>query len=68
MLMSTEHSLKFAPLHRQWWRLHMSEQFLSGTKKKQNKQTNKQTNYDVVHVYCGKFIYWWRNFSDKLKK
>ena len=29
---------KFAALHRQWWRLHMSEKFSSGTK------THKQTN------------------------
>ena len=40
MAMIAEHRSKFAALHRQWWRLHMSEKFSSET----NKQTNKQTN------------------------
>ena len=41
MAMSAEHRSKFAALLRQWWRLHMSEKFSSGTinfKYKQNKQ------------------------------
>ena len=42
MAMSAEYRSKFA-LHRQWWRLHLSEKFLSGTKNP--KQTNKQTKY-----------------------
>jgi hypothetical protein len=29
--LSAEHRLKFAALHRQWWRLHISEKLLSGT-------------------------------------
>ena len=41
MTMSAEHGSKFAALHRQWWRLHMSEIFSSGIKK--TKQINKQT-------------------------
>ena len=41
MAMSAEHRSKFVALHRQWWRLHMSEKFLSGPKN--TKQTNKQT-------------------------
>ena len=31
MAMSAEHRSKFASLHRQGWRLHMSEKFSSGT-------------------------------------
>ena len=32
MAKSAEHRSKFAALHQQWWRLHMSEIFSSGTK------------------------------------
>ena len=47
MAMSAVHRSKFAALHRQWWRLQMSEKFSSGTKnyKQTNKQTNKQNSY-----------------------
>ena len=31
MILSAYHRSKFAALHRQWWRLHMSEKFSSGT-------------------------------------
>ena len=31
MTISAEHMSKFTALHRQWWRLHMSEKFSSGT-------------------------------------
>ena len=37
LTMSSEHRSKFAVLHQQWLRLHMNEQFSSGTKT-QNKQ------------------------------
>ena len=40
MAMSVEHRSKFAALHRQWWRLHMSGKFSSGTIN--SKQTYKQ--------------------------
>ena len=40
MAMSAEHRSKFAALHRQWWRLHMSEKFSSGTIN--SKQPNKK--------------------------
>ena len=39
MAISAEHWSKYAALHRQWSRLHMSEKFMSGTKNP--KQTNK---------------------------
>ena len=45
MAMSAEHRSKFEALHRQWWPLHMSEKFSSGTRNP--KQTNKQTKYNV---------------------
>ena len=45
MAMSAEHRSKFAALHRQWWRLHMSEKFSSGTIN--SKQTN---NHYVISV------------------
>ena len=40
MALNAEHKSKFAALHPQWWRLHMSEKFSSGMKNP--KQTNKQ--------------------------
>ena len=40
MAISAEHRSKFAALHRQWWHLHMSEKFSSGTIN--HKQINKQ--------------------------
>ena len=42
MAMSAEYRSKFAAIHWQLWRLHMSEKFSSRTKNR--KQTNKQTN------------------------
>ena len=48
MAMSTEHRSKSTALHRQWWRLQMSEKFSSGTKK--YIQTNKQTNIEARGV------------------
>ena len=39
MTMNAEHKSKFAAIHWQWWRLHMSEKISSETK------TSKQTNY-----------------------
>ena len=39
MVMSAEHTSKFAAIHRQWWSLHMSEKFSSGT------INHKQTNW-----------------------
>ena len=43
MATSAEHRSKFAALHRQWWRLYMSEKFSSRTINPI--QTNKQTTY-----------------------
>ena len=40
MSMSAEHKSKFTALHRQWWRLHMSEKFLSGTKNPKQTHTS----------------------------
>ena len=41
--MCAEHWSKFAALYRQWWRLHMSEKFSSGT------INSKQTNTQLLH-------------------
>ena len=57
MAMSVEQRSKFAALHRQLWRLHMSEKFSSGTKK-----TNKQTN---TLQYIGFFYFY---YISKYKK
>ena len=43
MVMDVEHRSKFAALNRKWWRLHMSEEFSSGTK------TPKQANQEKSH-------------------
>ena len=71
MAMSAEHRSKFAALYRQWWRLHMSETFSSGTinSKQTNKQTNKHTKKEssappygtcsVTHEELGTAITQW---------
>ena len=52
MAKSAEHRLKFAALHRQWWRLHMSEKLSSVTKNpnKQNKR-NKQNKQTILFLH-----------------
>ena len=54
MVMSAEHRSEFEALHRQWWRLHMSENFSRGTinPKQTNKQTNKQTKHFTKYLFC----------------
>ena len=49
MVMSANHTSKFAALHRQWWRLHMSEKFSNGTIN--SKQINKtKTKPKSMHI------------------
>ena len=48
MAMSAEQRSKFAAFHRQWWRLHMSEKFSTGT--------NKQTKTITVHFVYQHFM------------
>ena len=60
MAMSAEHRSKFAPLHRQTWRLHMSEKFSSGTinsKKNPNKQTIKKMSFFVQGTIFMRYMY-----------
>ena len=49
MAMSAEQRSKFAAIHRQWWRLHISEKFSSRTitppPPKKKPQTNKNQLY-----------------------
>ena len=53
MSMSTEHSSKFVALQRQWWRVHMSEKFSSGTIN--SAKTNKQTiKLKLLEMYFAK--------------
>ena len=52
MAIGADHRSEFAALHQSWWRLHMSEQFLSRTKNPNN-QTNKQKIYFFTSI-----IYW----------
>ena len=56
--MSTEHSSKFAALHRQWWRLHMSEKFSSGTiNPTQNKQSKNSEKMDINwYLFCTCYV------------
>ena len=42
MAMSAMHRSKFAALHLQWWHLHMSEKFSSGTKETPKNQTKQK--------------------------
>ena len=61
MAMSAEHRSKFAALHRQWWRLHMSVKFSSGTNQKQNTNsrttiTNAATNIQYNITFGGDTI------------
>ena len=59
MSLSAEHKSKFAALRRQWWRLHMSEKFSSGTKKP-NEKTNKSyiiiVKFAVLKVFYVKIL------------
>ena len=51
MAMRAEHMSNFAAVHRQWWRLHMSEIFSSGMKnpKQTNKQKDSLLSFGDVH-------------------
>ena len=53
MAISAEHRSKFATLHRQWWRLQMSEKFSSGMKN--SKQTNQHRIGEVPNAYTQLF-------------
>ena len=55
----TEHRSKFAALHRQWWRLQMSEK--SSSKMKNTKQTNKQQDGNQTNQFYSYFTRW--NFA-----
>ena len=48
MAMSAEHRSKFAALHRQWWRLHMSYKFSSGTKNPKQTKNFTQISSEAV--------------------
>ena len=50
MANAVEHESKFAALHRQRWRLQMSEKFSSGTinPKQTNKQQQKPMLYNIL--------------------
>ena len=55
MAMSAEHRSKFAALRRQWWRLHISEKYSSGTKK--SKQTPSRLQYyEILTLPCFNWI------------
>ena len=51
MVMSAEHRSKFAALHRQWGRLHMSEKVSCGMKKPQTNK-NKQKFILIDEKFC----------------
>ena len=63
MAMSAEHRSKFAALHRQWWHLHMSEKFSSGTEN--SKQANKnyacfiKTVISDVKFFKNALLFWY---------
>ena len=50
MAMSAEHRSKFAALHRQWLRLHMSEKFPSGSKKHKTSKLWETIVFTCVHI------------------
>ena len=73
MAISTEQRSKFAALHRQWWRLRMSEKLSSWTKNP--KQTSKQTAIIYQSVWLllyemklclGQISWAWDNIQDGL--
>ena len=49
MAMSAEHRSKFAALHLQWWRLHMSEKFSSGTIN--SNLTKQKKDNEKIYMY-----------------
>ena len=50
--MSAEHRSKFASLHRQWWRLHMSEKFRSGRKWETNDNSEHPCMFIGYRMDC----------------
>ena len=52
MALSAEHISKFAALHRQLWRFHMSEKISSGTK--YHKQITSLSSF--LYVKCKLFV------------
>ena len=58
MAISAEHGSKFAALHRQWWRLHMSEKFSSGTITAYNQPTNQLYNGEITEGRSTSFTTW----------
>ena len=52
MAISADHRSNFAAIHRQWWRLQMSEKFSSGTKN--SKQTKKHILMKFDHLSINK--------------
>ena len=56
MAMSAEHRSKFAALHRQLWRLHVSEKFSSGSI--HSKQTNKKLKLNIKKpsIICRNYL------------
>ena len=58
MAISAEHRSKFAAIHRQWWRLHMSEKFSSGTITAYNQPTNQLYNGEITEGRSTSFTTW----------
>ena len=69
MAMSAEQRSKFAALHRQWWRIHMSEQFSSETiiSNQPNKQTNN-LNKLCFESRLTNYAKWQKYFNDTIFK
>ena len=77
MAMSVVPRSKFAAIHRQWWCLHISKKFSSGTKnpkhtnnhtnkqKQTNKQTNERTNERTKNERTNKWTNEQRYFKGK---
>ena len=50
MAMSAEHRSNFAALHRQWWRLHMSEKILEWDNKFKIQKNKKKYITDIDNL------------------
>ena len=57
MAVGVEQRSKFAAIHRQWWRLHMSEKLSSGTKN-HKKNNNKQNIMWYGVLYGDIYVQW----------
>ena len=67
MAMSAEHRSQFAALHRQWYRLNISEKFSSGTKNHPHPPKKKPNKLHTLCVFSVHIMYWIYQYGPSAK-